>query len=197
MKSFTSLPKDMHLRHKSGTKGTRNSYMWMCINIFVEKYIHTHEEFWEKDSKTSVTAWEQKGWVRQGSPKGRVEEMWHCHPSVHAVMTDLFSQVVWGRCGWLRENCTHWAPPELVWLAREGIRTESILLLPSAAYSALQKFQKSHLLGRQWLHYSIFLLGWKWAIGKNWYLPLRNWWTTWTLPVFKWRHKSWCQISQH
>lgn len=81
MKSFTSFPKDMHLRHKSGTKGTRYSYMWMCMNIFIEKSIHTHEELWERDSKTYVTAWKQKGWVRQGNPKGRLEETWHSLPS--------------------------------------------------------------------------------------------------------------------
>lgn len=75
MKSFTSFPKDMHLRHESGTEGTRFSYMCICMNIFVEKYIHTHVEFWEGDGKTYVTAWKQKGWVRQGNPKGRLGEM--------------------------------------------------------------------------------------------------------------------------
>lgn len=102
----------MHLRHDRGMEGTRYSYMWMCINIFVEKYIHTHEELWEGDSKTHVTAWKQKGWVRQGNPKGRLGEMGHSPPSLNAVMRDLFSKVFWCRCGWWRQNhlnlCIWW-----------------------------------------------------------------------------------------
>lgn len=95
----------MHLRHESGTEGTRFSYMWMCINIIVEKYIHTHKELWEGDSKAYLTAWKQKGWVRQGNPKGRMGEMWHPPPSLNAVIRDVFSKVFWCRCGWLRQNC--------------------------------------------------------------------------------------------
>lgn len=143
-----------------------------------------------------LRAWKKKGWVRQGNPKGSWGK-WDILLPLWTLWWEICSQKCFDAgVDDGDKTAIHWGPPELVCLLRAGIRTESILLLPSAAYSALQKFQKSSPLGSQRLHYSIFLLGWKGAIGKNWHLPLKNWWTTWTLLVFKWRHKNCCQISQ-